>query len=259
MKDAPLQTPSTPPLPRTPRCLVNELDGPEIALDRAVRHHLQRVLRLRDGAEIELVDGSGGLARAHFSATGRATIVETLPRTPASVAGVHLAVAAPRPTRLDWLVEKAAELDVSGVHLLRTQFTVRDVGDARVQRLQRKADEALIQCRRLHRLEVAAPRSVAAVLERMSGAEVWLAAPPTAAEETPAPSVPARRPGAPLLVLVGPEGGFAPEEQQTILASGARPVRIGSTVLRVETAALALVVAATLAGEAERGPRPGCG
>jgi 16S rRNA (uracil1498-N3)-methyltransferase len=137
------------------------------------------------------------------------------------------------------------------VVLLRTRHGERDVGDARLARLRRLADEALLQCGRPWRLDIEGPCELQHALAGRGGAEVWLATPDAAAP-------PARAAGAgAVLACIGPEGGFAPDELALLRAAGAHDVRLGRTVLRVETAALALaVLALDRLGDA---PRPGAG
>ena len=263
-----------PTLARIPRCLVEDLSPESVLLGRDARHHLERVLRLRPGDPLELVDGRGGRATARLETDGRARVEARAtpvapPRDP-----VVLAVATPRLPRLEWLVEKAVELDVARLALLDTRRGERDVGAGRLARLARLADEALVQCRRPWRLELAAACPLGEVLAAHADLDVWLASPPdggldgppagdgpggpaVGAAGSPRPdaaaglAAPARAPDRGLLVLVGPEGGFDPGEERLALDAGAVRVRLGSTVLRVETAALALAV---LAAERRGGP-----
>jgi len=233
-------------LPHPPRSFVDDLQADEVTLDSRARHHLERVLRVRSGERVELVDGRGGLALARWTDAGRARIEERRPPEPPPRDAVVLAVAPPRLPRLEWLVEKACELDVAGLQLLDTARAERLPGEGRLERLQRIADEALLQCRRLHRMPVHAPVGLAELLARPRPGELWLAQPPR--QPSPRAAAPARRGG--LLVLVGPEGGFDPDEEQAALAAGATPVALGATTLRVETAALALAVLARTASPA---------
>ena len=89
-------------------------------------------------------------------------------------------------------------------------------------------------------MTVHAPQDLDRVLAASAPDETWLAVPPGEGDD----GVPRRLATGRLLVLVGPEGGFSEAEQQAARAAGARPVRLGTTVLRVETAAVALVVLA---------------
>jgi len=235
-------------LPHPPRSLVDDLQADEVTLDPRARHHLERVLRVRSGERVELVDGRGGLALARWTDAGRARIEERRPPEPPPRDAVVLAVAPPRLPRLEWLVEKACELDVAGLQLLDTARAERLPGEGRLERLQRIADEALVQCRRLHRMPVHAPIGLDELLARPRPGELWLAQPPRPPAPAPGAAPARRRTG--LLVLVGPEGGFDPAEEQAALAAGATPVALGATTLRVETAALALAVLAHAASPA---------
>jgi len=243
-------------VPRTPRCLVSSLDQPE--LDAPSIHHLGRVLRLAPGAPLELIDGSGGLVTACWTGSARPELVDDPTRQPAVQDPFWLAVAPPRPSRLDWLVEKAAELGVDRLLLIHTAHTVRRIKDTRIERLQRKAHEALLQCRRLHALTVAPERPLGAVLEESarSDADLWVADAPedpdrqspenpiasdaSRTEQVSTSRLPTRTPDKPLLAVIGPEGGLSADERDLLASHQARRVSLGTGVLRVETAALAL-------------------
>jgi 16S rRNA (uracil1498-N3)-methyltransferase len=226
-----------------PRSLVDDLASDDVALPTGERHHVERVLRVRDGDVLELVDGRGGRALARWTADGRARIEQRFPTEPPTAQPLRLAVAPPRLPRLEWLVEKACELDVTELLLLDTRRAERLPGEGKLDRLQRIADQALLQCRRLHRMPVRAPLALEALLARPRNGALWLARPPTTGA-APKP-VPGSAGG--LLVLVGPEGGFDPDEERAALAAGAQTVALGATTLRVETAALAMAVLAVLA------------
>ena len=221
-----------------PRCLVDDLSADRLLLPEQARRHLLSVLRLRAGSELLLHDGRGGLARAELLEGGALRVVSREPPAPPGPR-VTLAVAMPRLQRLEWLVEKAAELEVARLVLLRTRHGERYVGDARLARLRRLADEALLQCGRRQRLQLAGPLELSGLLAARGDDSLWVATPPSAAAGTPR-----RAGGSGVLACVGPEGGFAPDESDLLHAAGAHPVSLGRTVLRVETAAVALAVLA---------------
>lgn len=228
-------------MPHVPRCLVDDLEHDRVALDAGARRHLERVLRLRAGDPLELVDGRGGLASARWQADGHARVTARASRSPPDDDALVLAVAPPRLPRLEWLVEKACELGVAELVLLRTQRAERLPGEGRLARLARLGDEALLQCRRLHRMPVRPPTTLRELLARPRRGALWMGVPP----RDGAPGVPPPRSG-PLLGLVGPEGGFSDAEDALLRDAGAVPVVLGRTVLRVETAALALAILAAV-------------
>jgi 16S rRNA (uracil1498-N3)-methyltransferase len=221
-----------------PRCLVDDLAPCVQALPAEARRHLRTVLRLRPGDALLLHDGRGGLARAELLDGDRVRITRRDPDLPPAPPLV-LAVALPRLPRLEWLVEKAAELEVTRLVLLHARHAERDVGDGRLARLNRLADEALLQCGRRWRLVIEGPCQLPEVLAGRGALQPWLATPDPGAGCAPDDASPGG-----VLALIGPEGGFAPDELALLRDSGARPVRLGRTILRVETAALALAVLA---------------
>ena len=126
------------------------------------------------------------------------------------------------------------------IALLITEHGERSVGAGTLCKLARKADETLLQCRRLFSMTIARPRILGDVLDAHDDHQIWLATPHRDTDRGPS------RDGRPLLILVGPEGGWSEPEFSQMQSRGAQPVTLGSTVLRVETAALALAAVAAL-------------
>lgn len=246
-------------LGRTPRLYLEAplVAGAAVELGVERLHQLRHVLRLTPGAAVRLFNARSGEWRAELVRLdrrgGEARVVERL-RPPEPEAGPRLALAPIRANRLDWAIEKAVELGVGAVDLVLTQRTV--VRPARVGRLAAIAVEAAEQCGRLSVPPVAAAVELAA----------WLAALPpgtplvVADEAGGEPPLPVLRRLPDAILLVGPEGGFAPADRERLAG---RPdvvrVGLGRHVLRSETAALFLLVAHRLASEASvpTDPRPG--
>ncbi|BCX16540.1 MAG: ribosomal RNA small subunit methyltransferase E [Geminicoccaceae bacterium] len=242
-------------LGRAPRL---HLDGPlargavvELGADRV--HQLRHVLRLAPGAPVRLFNAESGEWWAELTRLdrrgGEARIVDRL-RPPEPAIGPRLAIAPIRPNRLDWLIEKAVELGVGAVDLVLTQRTV--VRPARIDRLLAIAVEAAEQCERLSVPPIGGPTEL----------EVWLAGLPpgtrvvVADEEGGEPPLAALGRISDAILLVGPEGGFAPGERRRLAESpGIVRVGLGRRILRSETAALFLLVAHALAREEVR---PSC-
>ena len=229
---------------RTPRCLVDDLSAEPVRLTRDAAHHLERVLRLRPGEPVELVDGAGGRAHARWVAGGTLDVHTHEPRRAPPAHGPRLFVAPPKGARLDGLVEKAVELGALELHLLRTRFAGPEPNAARWERLRRKADEALLQCRGLHRLALGEPLALADALAGARGETLWFGSAPDDAGTADAGPPEIQAGAGRLNLFVGPEGGWSPEEALALRAARARPVRLGERVLRVETAALALLALA---------------
>jgi len=206
-------------------------------LDDEARHHLVRVLRLRDGAAVTVTDGAGSwrpcsLAGGAVEPVGEVTVA---PRT---AAPTTVAVSPPKGDRLDWLVAKATEVGVDRIVLLDAERSVvrlrAERAERQMERLRRIAVEAAMQSRRVWLPELDGPVPAA---EWIARADVSVAEPggrPIAAGD--------------VSVAIGPEGGWSPHELEVVAAD--RLVSLSSTVLRVETAA---VVAAVLMAGAARG------
>lgn len=211
--------------------------GEAVELEDADAHHLGRVLRLRPGERVTLADGAGtwrpyvirdvGARRVRLEATG-------VPAAePELVPGLAVAFSLTKGAKADFTVEKLTELGVDRILPVLSRRSVARPAPARAEaalrRWRRVAREAARQSRRarLPRVESLAPLAAIAghpaiaVCERGGEHAHSLGAPP----------------GGELLVVVGPEGGWAPGEVDS-LGAWAR-LGLGAHVLRAETAALA--------------------
>lgn len=201
-------------------------DAGSIALVDEVEHHLNKVLRLRDGEVVSVTDGARRwcLATVVRDANGlRLDASSEVVTEPETLRAVTIAAAIPKGDRLDWMVQKVTELGVDRLVLLHADHSaVRwkpDRVDQHLARLQRIADEALRQSRRVVRLAIEAPVSAVEVLGDFVIAE------PGGRSLTRADSA----------VAVGPEGGWITDE---LNAAGDR-IDLGPTILRTETAVVA--------------------
>lgn len=203
--------------------IVASLDAPVV--DAGDRHHLTRVLRLRDGEVVTATDGAGAWRACRWRAGSLEPDgpITAVPRPHPVLTVGFTPVKGDRP---EWTVQKLTELGVDRIVPLRTARSVvrwdGDRGEAAVERLRRVSREAAMQSRRCWLADVTdvcAPSALpgAALAEPGGG-------PPTLDHP---------------IVLVGPEGGWAPEE----LTGAAATVSLGPSILRAETAAIA---AATL-------------
>lgn len=219
-------------------------EGSVVTLPRDRSLQIAKVLRLRPGDEIVLFDGRGGeFPTQLIEVSPELTVASTGPRRdgradPDPV--IHLAPALLKVDRFDWVVQKATELGVVAITPVITERTVislaADRAGRRLGRWQRIAIEAAEQSGRTRIPMITEPILFADLLGRMPGAPallLWEAE----REQGLAQEVP--RNDGPLLLLVGPEGGFTPDEAQAAVASGARTVSLGPLILRSETAAIA--------------------
>ncbi|HEX9780342.1 MAG TPA: RsmE family RNA methyltransferase [bacterium] len=222
--------------------------GPVIIEDPQELHHLAVVLRAGPGDRVECLDGLGGRARGTIRecGPGRAVIdVESRSREPAAGTAVVLAAALIKPSRFEWLIQKATELGVARIVPLVTARTQarpgRGLGRERMARWERIVREAAKQSGRARVPELESPRTFEELLPDLAGAEGLIA---TLAGDRPAGGWEATPPDAlgKTVIIIGPEGDFTDEEVRLALRHGARTMSLGPVTLRAETAALAAIV-----------------
>jgi 16S rRNA (uracil1498-N3)-methyltransferase len=220
-----------------------------VDLPAAAARHAQ-VLRLQPGDPLTLFDGRGGEWDAQVHRMGRAGVQVQLLRHHAvereAPREVHLAVGVPANERMDWLVEKAAELGVASVQPLLTERTVLRLSAERARRKQEHwqaiAAAACEQCGGNRVPAVYEPVEFAR-WQPAGAAARWLLS--LADDARPFGEAAAR--GGPVLLLSGPEGGLSPREEDAARQAGFRPMRLGPRVLRAETAPVAALAALALA------------
>lgn len=236
--------------------------GGQVSLDREQAEHARKSLRLTAGDVIELFDGSGGTALAvitelHSSTSGgtlTATIQSSYTTPPLSPA-LTLAVAIPKGSRADTLIDQSTQL---GVSRLIPLITARSVVEPRpsggkLDRFRRIIIEACKQSRRPHLMTLADPTPLPNLLKTSHTHDARFIAdlpdseprcpqrgfpdmqslhPPTSLHPT---LLTAQR----ILVLIGPEGGWTDDERLATQNAGFAPLTLAPYTLRVETAALA--------------------
>ena len=225
--------------------------GAEIDLPPGAARHVQ-VLRLQPGDALTLFNGAGGEFDATVQHMGRSDVRVQVGAHHAvereAPRAVHLLAGITANERMDWLVEKAAELGVASITPLVAERSVLKLkgerADKKIAHWQAVAVAACEQCGR---------NRVPAIHPARTLAE-WLQAPSDAAVQRLVLSLaPGARPlgdaaagDAPVLFLSGPEGGLSPAEEALALAQGFASVTLGPRVLRAETAPLAALAALTL-------------
>ena len=217
---------------------------PAITGDRALLtgsevHHLSGVMRAKTGDEITLFDGSGAEFTGPIDTLKKdrceLTILrkELISREPA--VAVVAGVALPKGDRQKWLVEKLTELGVAQLVPLLTARGVVQPGEGAANRLRRGVIEASKQCGRNRLLEIAEPVQAIDWFGQVSASELRLLADPQGELLSLGGSTASR-----VLFAIGPEGGFTPAEVTAAREAGWRSVSLGKSILRIETAAIAL-------------------
>jgi 16S rRNA (uracil1498-N3)-methyltransferase len=220
--------------------------GERVAIGERDAHKIARVLRLRDGDDLEIVDAAGRAfdARVRSEPDGmHAELVAV--RAAASSPGLRIDIAQgiPKGAKMDFVIEKMTELGAAAVlPFYSRRSVVQDIGDAKLERWRRLAKTAAQQCDRRDVPEVRAPATFEALLELCAEYDLVLMPWERATSDPLRVVLPgwlkrAHR----VLVVVGPEGGFTTDEADLALAAGARLVSLGERILRSETAGLAML------------------
>lgn len=205
--------------------------------------HAAGVRRLRAGEELLLVDGVGGVAEATVVAAGSGhldlevlLVLSEAPPTPRLVVVQALA----KGDRGELAVELLTEVGVDEIVPWQAARSVVRWDAERARRgrsrWQRVADAAAEQSRRAWWPVVAPVLTGTEAATAVAGADLAVVLHEQASEPLAGLAVPA---GGVLVMVVGPEGGLDEAERAALAAAGARPVRLGSEVLRTSSAGLA--------------------
>ncbi len=221
-------------------------EGADFALAPEQGHYLVNVLRQAVGDAVSLFNGNDGEWLAYITTVSKKSIHVRLERRTADVKrppDIEYLFAPLKHARLDYMVQKATEL---GVRRLRPVITQRTISERiNLDRMRANAIEAAEQCNLVFVPEVMQPLPLAKVLAAWDPQrrliycdETALVANPVAALQTLTP---------PAAVLVGPEGGFTPEERAQLRnLPFVTAISLGPRIMRADTvaiAALALVQA----------------
>lgn len=216
----------------------------ELPVEEAM--HATRVLRLKAGDEIFLMDGVGNYYRAQvtIAATHHCyyEILEHLPQEPEWKGHLHLAIAPTKMMdRMEWLVEKATEIGVDEISFLNCKFSERKL--LKLPRLEKIVISAVKQSHKawnpvLHEMVsfkdfIRQPREgrkfIAHCYDQIPRTYLF--------DELRKSSAPEE-----LTVMIGPEGDFSIDEVKDAVEAGYQSVHLGTSRLRTETAGLSAVM-----------------
>lgn len=236
--------------------LATELSvGARPSLDGTEAHHLLNVMRAKPGHAIEIFDGNGQQADAVVVSSTRKEVqveilnVQTANRLPQR--RIVIAAAAPKGDRLRFLLEKLTELGAVAWLPLETQHSVNALNPSTLRKANQWVIDACKQSQRNHLLDILPPVPLEELLGKPPLATTgWIAtAPRDQLAERSVETFANNDASAAYdhIVLVGPEGGFSEAEQNAAQDAGYQPWHLGQLVLRIETAAVAALVAAVQA------------
>ena len=228
------------------RFYVPQLNPGECSLPLSESHHALHVLRVKIGAKVELFDGKGSYSTAEVTRTSRSEVFVTAdaPQSePPPNPHVHLAFAVPKGKRLDWLLEKTTELAATSLQPVTFGRSVAggELTGSKLQRWESQCISAAKQSGVNHLPEIKpliALKDFLSVQSSVGHLQLF-----GDLDESTHPIGEILRDNFfdSVTLLIGPEGGFAPDERQNIMEAGLLPVRLGKTTLRIETATIALL------------------
>lgn len=239
------------------------IDGDTLELDEKESKHSVRVLRLRTGDRVHLVDGTGGWYEAVIEDDHpRHCKLRILTRTPDHQPlpyALHLAISPTKSAdRFEWFLEKATEIGISEITPLLCRRTERTRFN--FDRLEKIIISAMKQALRAYRPVLHQPATLSefVAIERSGTKGIAHCIPrePTGNRE---PEILPERAGIADLprhssytLLVGPEGDFTEEEVKTAIDSGYVPFHLGDARLRTETAGVYICAAISLRSASNR-------
>jgi 16S rRNA (uracil1498-N3)-methyltransferase len=224
----------------------------EMPMEEAL--HALRVLRLKSGDEMYLMDGNGVFYRAEvtIAATKRCMyeIKEVLPQEKGWRGNIHIAIAPTKMMdRVEWFCEKATEMGIDDITFLNCKQSERKV--MRTVRLDKIVVAAVKQSRKPWKPKLNAMMSFKDFITAPRGGRKYIA---HCHEDivrkdlfTEVYDLASSEKGEDITVLIGPEGDFSLDEVKLALDNGYESVTLGTSRLRTETAALSATMIAQLA------------
>ncbi|MCQ8896817.1 16S rRNA (uracil(1498)-N(3))-methyltransferase [Limnobacter humi] len=227
--------------------------GQVLPLEDDLLHYASRVLRLREGEALRAWNGAGiefdatvhylskKLGEVRLNSTAQACTSTELTRA------VYVLQGLPEGDKMDWVIEKCTELGAQGFFPVQAQRSVVKLNDERAEKRRlhwdRVALAAGLQSERAC-LPVVAPvagleTQLQAVRQQLPNAQVMLFTPQADTNLRGWLNDTAAQGDSPLVIAVGPEGGWTPDEIETAIQSGAQCLRFSNRVLRTETFGMA--------------------
>src|SRR5689334_94323 len=233
---------------RTPRLHVDAAleEGASVAISPAQAHYLGNVLRLKTGDAVLVFNGRDGEWRGLLAGAGARRLTLALAertRAQESARDLHYWFAPLKHARLDYMAQKAVEMGASRLQPVLTRHA--QVARVNLDRLRANAIEAAEQCGILTLPDIGAPQPLDRMIREREAARLLVFCDEEAEVKDPVAALAEARDASggeaiPLAVLIGPEGGFAPDERALLLKlPNTVRLALGPRILRADTAAVA--------------------
>ena len=216
-------------------------EGQSLVLNKDQSHYLVTVMRRKTGDQVRLFNGRDGEWRAVLTEAHKKSCIFNLKeqlRPQETEPDLWLLFAPIKKTPIDYVAQKATELGVSALMPVLTRYTAAT--RVNEKRLAANAREAAEQCERLKLPEIHELQKINAVLSEWPADRILIFCDEGGGCQPILTALQEAEPSGKWAVLIGPEGGFAPEERKKIRAlPQTLPVSLGGRLLRADTAAIA--------------------
>ena len=240
-----------------------QISGDKIRLEGGDVNHMKNVLRMKLHEKAEISDGESRTylceVEAYEEDAAVLHILEEMEADTEPASKLYLFQGLPKSDKMELIVQKSTELGaaaIAPVAMIRSVVKLEGKDAAKkTERWQKIAREAVKQCARVSAPEVRLPRKLSAMREELSALDVlivpWEDARDGSVADCLAPF--AQKEDVSVGILIGPEGGIAPEEAEWLTREvNAKLVTLGPRILRTETAAIASqTIVMALRGEME--------
>ena len=232
---------------RIPRIYTPQIltQGEELVITGQTAHHVTHVLRLRNGAPVQVFDGTGREHRALVNTIKRSEIIlkiaEAITIRPESSLDITLLQGIARNDRMDFILQKAVELGVNVIQPLWTQHSQAHLKGSRLEKRFKHWQGVIIsaceQCGRATVPQLAAAKNYSEWMSNPETRGLRLLLQPDSKTGLGTIKPTEEK----IYVLVGPEGGFDMDEQVLAKSAGFTGICLGPRILRTETAAMAVL------------------
>ena len=227
-----------------------DISGNAYSLDETESKHCVRVLRLEKGEEITLVDGRGGFFIAEIADPNPKRCLVRVVRSEYDFGQqnfqVHIAIAPTKNIeRMEWFLEKATEIGITRVIPLLCQHSERK--EIKPGRLEKVMISAMKQSLKAYLPQIDELTKFSDLIRQPFDGQKYIAHCEKQHRDLLRNLV---VPNQKSLILIGPEGDFSSEEIQAAIQSGFKPVSLGNSRLRTETAGIVACHTINLVNEA---------
>ena len=228
---------------------VPDISGAEVILNETESKHAIRVLRLKEGDKIELIDGKGGFYKARIQNANpkkcQLSIIESQTDFGKKDFHLHIAIAPTKNIdRTEWFLEKCTEIGIDEVTPLLSEHSERKV--IKPERLEKILVSAMKQSVKAYLPKLNGLTKLSDLLSQTTETKKFIAHCNEGEKQHLKNVV---KPGDKVLILIGPEGDFSPEEVTLALEYGFEAISLGNARLRTETAGVVACHIVNLANE----------